>query len=104
MFNGKPVKDPLALSVIAFVITYLLSFAIVALGLSLMELNFLTAISGAATAISNVGPGLGEMIGPVGNFADLPAAGKWLTSIAMVLGRLEFFTVLILLTPQFWRD
>ena len=68
-----------------------------------MGLDFMTAVSGAATAIANVGPGLGEVIGPSGNFASLPDAAKWLLSAGMLLGRLEIFTVLVLLTPTFWR-
>lgn len=104
MFNDRPVKDNVSIAVIAFFVTYLLTFIVVATGLAAMDLDLITAVSGAATTLSNVGPGLGDMVGPAGNFAGLPAAGKWLTSIAMVLGRLEFFTVLILLTPQFWQD
>jgi trk system potassium uptake protein TrkH len=73
------------------------------MGLGLLGLDFLTAASGAATAISNVGPGLGPRIGPAGTFATLPDAAKWLLSFGMLLGRLELFTVLVLLLPSFWR-
>ena len=66
--------------------------------------NLHTAFSGAATAISNVGPGLGEIIGPTGTFADLDATSKWLLSAGMLLGRLELFTVLVIFLPAFWRS
>ena len=78
-------------------------FGLGAMALSAMGLDMITAISGAATAISNVGPGLGEVIGPAGNFDSLPEAAKWLLSFGMLLGRLELFTVLVLITPAFWR-
>jgi len=76
---------------------------------SLLRANFkqlihpITALTGAATAVCNVGPGLGEIIGPAGNFSTLPDTAKWLLSIGMLLGRLEIITVLVLLTPAFWR-
>ncbi len=71
--------------------------------LGALGLDLVTAISGAATALANVGPGLGEIIGPAGTFAPLPAAAKWLLAFGMLLGRLELFTVLVVLTPWFWR-
>ena len=69
----------------------------------MMGLDILTAASAAATAICNVGPGLGQMVGPVGNFAELPDAAKWVLAITMLVGRLEVFAVLVLLSPTFWR-
>jgi trk system potassium uptake protein TrkH len=69
----------------------------------MLGLDFVTAISSAATAICNVGPALGPIVGPAGTFQSLPDAAKWLLSAGMLLGRLELFTVLILLTPSFWR-
>ena len=74
----------------------------VTLGLSIFGLDLLTALSAAATSIGNVGPGLGSIIGPSGNFAPLPDDAKWLLSVAMLVGRLELFTVLVLLDPDFW--
>ena len=74
-----------------------------ATALSLFVLDFLTSLSGAATSIANVGPGLGPVIGPSGNFSSLPDGAKWLLSAAMLLGRLELFTVLVLFLPAFWR-
>jgi trk system potassium uptake protein TrkH len=72
--------------------------------LSFTGLNFITSFSGAATAISNVGPGLGDMIGPSGNFSELSNFAKWILSFAMLLGRLEIFTLLVLFVPGFWKD
>jgi trk system potassium uptake protein TrkH len=63
-----------------------------------------TALSSAATAVSNVGPGLGQIVGPAGTFTDLPTGAKWVLSFAMLLGRLELFTVLVLFRPEFWRS
>jgi len=103
-YNRNPVTEDIALSVLGFVFFYILVFILLALGLSAMGLDFLTSMSGAATAISNVGPGLGPTIGPVGTFADLPDAAKWMLSAGMLLGRLELFTVLVILTPAFWRN
>lgn len=75
----------------------------IALLLTLIGLDWTTALSGAATAVCNVGPGLGNLIGPAGNFASLPDAAKWLLTIGMLLGRLEILTVLVLIAPAFWR-
>ena len=72
--------------------------------LSIAGLDFLSAISGAATSISNVGPGLGGMIGPNGNFSLLPDFSKWVLSFGMILGRLELFAILVLFLPSFWRN
>ena len=80
----------------------LVCFVVLAASLSALGLNFITAISGAATAICNVGPGLGESIGPTGNFGSLPEMAKWLLSLGMLLGRLELFTVLVMFSPAFW--
>ena len=91
------------MAVMSFFFFYVLVFVILALGLSALGLDFLTALSGAATAISNVGPGLGPVIGPDGNFTSLPDAAKWLLSAGMLLGRLELFTILVLFAPAFWK-
>ena len=72
--------------------------------LTLTGTDFTTAMSGALTALSNVGPGLGEVIGPSGNFAPLSDMAKWILSFAMLFGRLEIFTVLVLAAPSFWRE
>ncbi len=102
-YNGKALPEGVTTSVLSFFFLYALCFSLLAVALSFVGLDFLTAMSGAATSISNVGPGLGEIIGPSGNFGPLPDSAKWILCIGMVLGRLELFTVLILLTPSFWR-
>ena len=102
-YGGKPVPEGVAASVTSFVFVYLAAFAALAIALSLIGLDFETAISGAATAISNVGPGLGHIIGPAGTFAPLDDAAKWVLIVGMLLGRLEVLTVLLLFTPSFWR-
>ena len=102
-FNRQPIPDSVADSVMSFFFLFGFVFLALAFALSALDLDFLTAISGAATAIANVGPGLGDTIGPSGNFASLPDAAKWLMSAGMLLGRLELLTVLVLFTPGFWR-
>jgi trk system potassium uptake protein TrkH len=102
-YNGRPIPDSVTDSVFAFFFLFLLLFALLAFGLSALGLDFVTAISSAATAIANVGPGLGDVVGPSGTFASLPATAKWLMAAGMLLGRLEVFTVLVLLSPSFWR-
>ena len=91
-------------SVLIFIFSYLLLFLIIAILLSISGLDFLSAISGAATSISNVGPGLGDMIGPNGNFSQVSDISKWILSFSMLLGRLEIFAVLVLFLPSFWRS
>ena len=102
-YNRSPISDEVAMSVMSFFFFYVLVFIILALGLSALGLDFLTAVSGAATSISNVGPGLGPIIGPNGTFTTLPDAAKWLLSLGMLLGRLELFTILVLFAPSFWK-
>jgi trk system potassium uptake protein TrkH len=104
LFNRRPLPETAAISVMAFVFMFGLSFAIVAVALSALGLDYLTAMSSAVTALANVGPGLGDIVGPAGNFSTLPDSAKWIMAFAMLLGRLELFTVLILLTPGFWRN
>jgi len=102
--QGRRLTDQVAISVLAFFFFYAITFAVLSVALSLFNLDFMTAITGAATAIGNVGPGLGPVIGPTGNFASLPDGAKWVLIIGMLLGRLEFVTIFVLLTASFWRD
>lgn len=102
-YNGRPLTDDVFISVLSFFFVYFASFATLAVLLAGLGLDTMTALSAAGTAIANVGPGLGETIGPAGNFASLPDAAKLLMSAGMLLGRLEFFTILVLLSPAFWR-
>lgn len=103
-YRYAPISDEAIRSVIAFFFFFIASFAALSLALGLFGLDYVTAISGAATAMANVGPGLGPIIGPAGTFTSLPDGAKWLLCFGMLLGRLEVFTVLVLLTPAFWRD
>ena len=103
-YNKQKVEDTFINSVIIFIFSYLLLFLVISMLLSISGLDFLSAISGAATSISNVGPGLGDMIGPNGNFAQISDTAKWILSFAMLLGRLEIFAVLVLFLPSFWRS
>lgn len=103
LYNGRAIGEDAAISVMAFFFVFALSFTAVAGILSAIGLDYLTAMSASVTALANVGPGLGPIIGPAGHFGDLPEAAKWVLSLAMLLGRLELFTVLVLFTPIFWR-
>ena len=101
-YNRKPIPENVSDAVMGFFFLYILCFGILAALLAALGLDFVTAISGAATAISNVGPGLGDVIGPYGNFKSVPESAKWLLSFGMLLGRLELFTVLVMFSPAFW--
>ena len=103
-YNNNKIEDDFINSVIIFIFAYLFLFLIIAMLLSVSGLDFLSAISGAATSISNVGPGLGNMIGPNGNFSQVSDISKWILSFGMLLGRLEIFAVLVLFLPSFWRS
>ena len=103
-YNQSPVDDKFTASIISFIYMYLVIFFAITALLSLTGLDFITSISGAATSISNVGPGLGSTIGPNGNFSSLPDISKWILSFGMILGRLELFAILVLFLPSFWRN
>ena len=103
-YDQNPVDNKFIASIISFIYMYFIIFFIITALLSLTGLDFLTAISGAATSISNVGPGLGSIIGPNGNFASLPDASKWILTLGMILGRLELFAILVLFLPSFWKN
>ncbi|MFM1814243.1 MAG: hypothetical protein RLZ98_938 [Pseudomonadota bacterium] len=102
-YNGRRLKDDVPFSIIAFMAVYMLTIGAFTVMLAAVGLDLITAISSAATAVSNVGPGLGDTVGPSGNFARLPESAKWILSLAMLLGRLELFTLLVLFQPEFWR-
>ena len=103
-YNNQMLTDDVTASVLTFALTYFICYGLIALALGLLGLDSLTALSAAGAAIANVGPGLGEVIGPAGNYASLPDAAKWVLCFAMLLGRLELFSVLVMLTPSFWRN
>ncbi len=102
-YNRRPISDEVIVSVLSFFFLFGISLAIIALGLGMLGLDFVTSVSGAVAAVANVGPGLGPVIGPAGTYQTLPDAAKWLLSGGMLLGRLELFTVLVMLTRGFWR-
>lgn len=103
-YNGKPVDSDVIISVMSFVFVFVGLLLILSVLMGLTGLDFVTSISGVATALNNVGPGLGSIIGPAGSFAPLEDEAKWVLSLAMLLGRLELFTVLVLFSPNFWRS
>jgi trk system potassium uptake protein len=103
-YDQNPVNNKFTASIISFIYMYLVIFFLITTLLSLTGLDFVTAISGAATSISNVGPGLGSIIGPNGNFSSLPDVSKWILTLGMILGRLELFAILVLFLPSFWRN
>lgn len=102
-YNQRPVNEDIVRSVVAFGLAFFITIILLAGALSAMGLDAVTSISGAITAVANVGPGMGNVIGPSGNFAPLPDAAKWLLSIGMLMGRLEILTILVLFFPAFWR-
>jgi len=102
-YNNKAVPQPIVYNILGFFILYMLAFITGVLVFSALGLDFKTALGGAASTLGNVGPALGDL-GPVNNYGYLPDAAKWWASFLMLIGRLELFTVLILLTPFFWRN
>jgi len=103
-YDQNPIDNKFISSIISFIYMYLVIFFILTALLSLTGLDFITSISGAATSISNVGPGLGSIIGPNGDFSTLPDISKWILTLGMILGRLELFAILVLFLPSFWRN
>jgi trk system potassium uptake protein len=103
-YDGHEVSSDIVLSVTAFLGLYLVTWFALSVALSISGLDFQTSVSAAATALTNVGPGLGPVIGPSGTFGPLPAIDKWLLAGGMLLGRLELFTLFVFITPRFWRD
>lgn len=102
--NGKPVSDAATNSVMSFFILFTLCFSVIAALLSFTGLDFITSMSAAASAMANLGPGFGDVVGPAGNYSTLSDFAKWLLTAGMLVGRLEVFTVLILFSPYFWRN
>ena len=103
-YDKNSLDDKFIASIISFIYFYFVIFFVLAALLSLTGLDFITSVSGAATSISNVGPGLGPIIGPNGDFSSLPDISKWILTIGMILGRLELFAILVLFLPSFWRN
>jgi len=103
-YNDEKISNTFVYSIITFIFLYFFIFFILVTLLSLNGLDFVTALSGAASSISNVGPGLGDIIGPDGNYSGLPSFSKLILSLGMLLGRLELFAILILFFPAFWKN
>ncbi len=103
VYNGRRLPEDVPFSVIAFLVIYMATIGVFTVVLAAFGLDFITAVSAATSAVSNIGPALGDVVGPAGNFSTLPVAAKWVLPMAMLLGRLELFTVLVLFRPEFWR-
>ena len=103
-YQGRKISDDILNSVMTFFVVFFASLGILAVLLSLTGLDLITSLSGAAAALANIGPGLGETIGPDGNFSSLSDTAKWLLIAGMLIGRLELMAVYILFTLKFWRN
>jgi trk system potassium uptake protein TrkH len=101
-FNNKAISQDITFNVLAFIMIYILVFTIGALIMSLIGVDFTTAVGSVASTLGNVGPGIGN-VSPSYSFSAIPTVGKWFLAFLMLLGRLELFTIMILLTPYFWR-
>ncbi len=102
-YQGRRVSEDVVSSVMTFFVMFLVSLGVLAVLLAMTGLDFITSVSGAATALANIGPGLGPMIGPAGNFSEVNDTAKWLLCAAMLVGRLELLSVYVLFTLNFWR-
>ena len=102
-YDGRPLPEQIVFSVMSFFFLFFATFAVTAILLSLIGLDPITAWSGAASAVANVGPGLGDIIGPAGTYQTLPNSAKWVLLSAMIIGRLEIVTALVIMMPGFWR-
>ncbi|HHL43474.1 MAG TPA: TrkH family potassium uptake protein [Hellea balneolensis] len=103
-YGGRPLPAGAIYSVLGFFFAFMVCYAVAAIGLTLTGMDEISAFSSAATAITNVGPGLGDIVGPSGNFRTVPDMAKWIMTLAMIVGRLEIIPVLIVLSPGFWRS
>ncbi|UWR04322.1 TrkH family potassium uptake protein [Ruegeria conchae] len=103
-YDGRPIGRDVLTSVMSYFMFFALSMGVLSWALALTGLDFITSVSGAATALANVGPGLGDQIGPAGNFAGLNDSAKWMLIVGMLVGRLELLAVYAIFTVQFWRD
>lgn len=102
-YNDRPVTDEIIQSVISFMSLFCLTTLFCSLVLATAGADFVTSLSASLTAIANVGPGIGSVVGPDKTFATLPDVSKWALALTMMLGRLEFMTIIVLLLPQLWR-
>ncbi len=102
-YNGRPIPKDVRSSVLSFLVLFFLVFVILSIGVAETGVDWLTALSSVGTSMANVGPGVGDVVGPAGNFSSLTDTAKWLLSLGMLIGRLEVFSVLVLFSPAFWR-
>lgn len=102
-YAGRPVGEDVLNSVMSFFVFFTVTLGLLSVALAMTGLDFVTSLSGAATALANVGPGFGDQIGPAGNFAGLNDTAKWLLASAMLIGRLELMAVYVIFTVGFWR-
>ena len=102
-YDGRPISDDVLTSVMSFFVFFVVTLGLVAVALGMTGLDFTTSVSGAATAVANIGPGLGDVIGPSGNFQPLNDTAKWILIAAMLVGRLELLAVFAIFTLSFWR-
>ncbi|MGJ8616260.1 MAG: TrkH family potassium uptake protein [Sulfitobacter sp.] len=102
-YDGRPIGQDVLSSVMSFFMFFVVTLGLVSVALSMTGLDFVTSVSGAGAALGNIGPGLGEIIGPSGNFSSLNDTAKWILTIAMLIGRLELLAVYVILTAKFWR-
>ncbi len=102
-YNRHRLDEDIVRSILAFAFFYTITIATLALAVAMCGVDWITSLTGAAAMVSGVGPGMGEMVGPAGNYAGIPDLAKWLLTLGMLLGRLEILTVLVLLFPAFWR-
>jgi trk system potassium uptake protein TrkH len=102
-YDGRSIDEDVLNSVMSFFVFFIVTLGVVAVLLGLTGLDFITSLSGASAALANIGPGLGDHIGPAGNFAGLNDSAKWLLAAAMLIGRLELMVVYAILTVKFWR-
>ncbi|PZQ45342.1 MAG: potassium transporter TrkH, partial [Rhodovulum sulfidophilum] len=103
-YQGQVISNDVMSSVMAYFLFFFLTLGVGTVALVLIGLDPVTAISGAAATLTNVGPGLGPIIGPAGNFSTLPDTAIWVMSFLMLVGRLELMAVYVLLIPSFWRS
>ena len=102
-YNDQPLSVQIAASVMAYFFIFIMAFVVISIALLACGLDLITSLSGSASTLANVGPGLGDIIGPSGTYAPLPDNAKWIMIFSMIFGRLEFFTLLVFFVPRFWK-
>ena len=101
-FNNSKIPENVIFNILAFMMLYVVIFSIGSIIMTLLGVDFMTAIGSVAASLGNVGPGIGS-VGPDASYSNIPIAGKWFLSLLMFIGRLELFTFLLILTPAFWK-